>query len=213
MNKCGYCGKGFKDPFSLNDEWRMVEHLMRCGGKHDKRGVRKTECLACGNETEFEKSVKNHALLHVLPNATEDKPLACPIPVPCCLNQCGRVFYDRTSLYQHVLGSFNKRQCAAHQREECLNRLLDQTPAALTFPDQDNSPREEETQIVPKISPVPEETPLTASQFLQSAQFPASSQSKSAPATPVKIRRPNILRRKPKPPKKQDVKVELLESA
>ena len=96
MNKCGYCGKGFKEPFSLNDEWRMVEHLMRCGGKHDKRGVRKTECLACGNETEFEKSVKNHALLHVLPDATEDKPLACPIPVPCCLNQCGRVFYDRT---------------------------------------------------------------------------------------------------------------------
>lgn len=35
----------------------------------------------------------------------------------------------------------------------------------------------------------------------------------SLQTTPVKIRRPNILRRKPKTPKKAEVKIELLESA
>ena len=95
------------------------------------------------------------------------------------------------SLYQHVLGSFNKRQCAAHQREECLNRLLDQTPAALTFSDS----AQEETQVVPKTTPVPEErvptpptiiqVPLTASQFLSSAQSPASSESKRFHPFPI----------------------------
>jgi len=127
MNICGYCGKEFKHPNSLNDEWRMVEHLMRCGGKNYNRATKKTSCLACGNESEFEKSVKNHALLHVLPDVNEERPLACPIQTPCCLNQCGRVFYNRISLYQHVVGSFAKRNCPPHQNEECLNRLLERS--------------------------------------------------------------------------------------
>ena len=45
INVCGYCGKEFKNPNSFNDEWRMVEHLMRCGGKNDKKGTKRKECL------------------------------------------------------------------------------------------------------------------------------------------------------------------------
>ena len=165
----------------------MVEHLMRCGGKNDKRGTRKTGCMACGNETEFEKSVKNHALLHVLPDASDDRPLACPIPVPCCANQCGRVFYSRTSLYQHVVASIAKRMCAPHQREECLNRLLDQAPAALTFDDVKTHPVELERARIRKIprTPDPQDPPPGSSRISTTSSQPgAASQLLPKPLEP-----------------------------
>jgi len=109
-------------------------------------------------------------------------------------------------LYQHVVGSFAKRHCPPHQNEECLNRLLEKNQKTIS--------NEENSKVQNRIPAFKNEIGNSASiSFTASQMLQKPAESKSLQTTPVKIRRPNILRRKPKTPKKAEVKVELLESA
>ena len=131
---CGVCGVDFNntrvskpsmEPLSLIDkEWEYVHHVMKCHGVCGVMGNtnehgRGKVCWACNKTLPFNKSIKAHAVLHVLPRVGAFK---CGLRVMCCSDICGRTFPSRSQLHQHVCKVLG-RKCCDSKRKILLNNF------------------------------------------------------------------------------------------
>lgn len=65
-------------------------------------------CFVCRKNIACNKSIKAHAMLHVMPRNNDFR---CRLPVMCCREECGRNFKTRAELFDHVAKSLSDRCC------------------------------------------------------------------------------------------------------
>ena len=116
LENCGLCGKRPRSLFyaksnasaSVELGWTSVSHVINCRHTRTHQELKKTsaqQCLTCRRIVASNKSMRTHALLHVLPRDKlffESAKIQCQLKCADCDKMCRHSFKTRAQLAEHI---------------------------------------------------------------------------------------------------------------